>query len=94
MKTIWKFPIKVTDRQTIEAPGIGRILHIGLDPSGGACAWAEVDTDDPPTQVALDIYGTGNPMPPALPGSRRHVGTIFSGPFVWHAYQIATPEAP
>lgn len=54
MTTIWKFPIKIKDEQTIEMPGGSKILcvqtqgreqvvHPGETMSPPVCLWAVVD---------------------------------------------------
>jgi hypothetical protein len=37
MTTIWKYELKITDRQEIEMPGEPRILSAGLDAEGVPC---------------------------------------------------------
>lgn len=84
MRTIYKYPIEITDLQKIEMP-IGEVLHAGLDPSGTPCIWAAVDTECDRISQEILIYGTGNTMP-VYPSGRRHVGTFVQGQFVWHVF--------
>lgn len=82
MRTIYKYPIKITGVQEIRLP-LGRVLHVGLDPTGQPCIWAEVDTDCSPIVMPVYIVGTGNPMPEH---PTDHIGSFVMGPFVWHVY--------
>lgn len=82
--TIWKFPIRITDRQIIEIPVCNKIMHVGLDPRGDLCFWAEVQPDSERVKKMFYVVGTGG----RIPGdSMGHLGSITMGPFVWHLYQ-------
>jgi hypothetical protein len=83
MKTIYKYPIKITDEQEIQMPAHANVLHVGLDPQGTPCLWAMVDTAKPMEPVSVLVVGTGNPMPFE---PLRHVGSFVQGPFVWHVF--------
>lgn len=83
MRTIFKYPIEITNRQIITSPLCSEIRHVGLDPSGQPCMWAEADFDLPPDPWTLYIIGTGHPIPNE---ATRHIGSFVQGPFVWHAY--------
>ena len=83
MKTIYKYSIKVTDKQEIQIPCNAKIIHVGLDPQGVPCLWAEVDTTAPMKPVSVFIVGTGNPMPHV---AHTHFGSFIQGPFMWHVY--------
>jgi len=83
MKTIYKYPIQITDEQEIEMPFASKVIHAGLDPQGTPCLWAVVDTESSPEPVSVLVVGTGNPMPFH---PERHVGSFVQGPFVWHVF--------
>ncbi len=83
MKTIYKYPIKITDEQEIQMPGEVTVLHAGLDPQGVPCVWAMVDSDLPTGPVSILVIGTGNPMPYV---AHTHLGSFVQGPFVWHVF--------
>lgn len=81
---IYKFPLlanlisrPLTDRV------LYKVLHVGFDPGGKPCVWAEVV---PSVQSAYDTYvrivGTGEEVPLGT----DHIGTYTEGPFVWHVY--------
>ena len=83
---IWKFPLKATDKQTIEMPGIARVLCVQVQ-NGTPCLWADGCHEDA-LQVArtFSTYGTGHPMP-KKPG--RYIGTfqVERGTLIFHVYE-------
>lgn len=79
---IWKFPLEITDRQTIMVPTNFAFLHVGLDPTGALCLWGAVDGSQPTTRLDLVIVGTGNPLPHV--GS--YLGSVVERVFVWHVF--------
>jgi len=81
-KTIWKFPLAITDRQVLPMPPGAKILSVAPQ-AGILTLWAEVQPDLTPTSRRVTIVGTGNPIP-AHPG--EFVGTAVMPPFVWHVY--------
>jgi len=82
MKTIYKYPIRITDEQELEIP-IGYPIHVGIDPQGVPCIWYHVDTKSPTSKVKIYIVGTGNPIPE---NAHFHMGSFVQSPFVWHVY--------
>jgi len=83
MKTIYKYPIQITDEQEIQMPCDANVIHAGLDPQGTPCLWVEVDTAAPTEPVSVLVVGTGNPMPYV---AHTHLGSFVQGPFVWHVF--------
>lgn len=81
--TIWKFPIEITDRQTVLMPGESSVLSAGLDPAGEPCLWALVKPGAPEAQVAVRVVGTGHPID-KIP--YRYVGSFVDGHCVWHVF--------
>jgi hypothetical protein len=51
------------------------------------CLWAEVDTASDVEQRAIDIYGTGHPLPHYMNEHHHYIGTVQQGGFVWHVYE-------
>lgn len=82
-KTIWKFPLRIEDRQVIEIPIGHKAIHVGLDPRDEPCMWAEVDSRMAKGEFVFFVVGTGNPMPVE---AKTHLGSFVMGPFVWHLY--------
>lgn len=84
-KSIWKFPIRILDEQTIVMPAGAKILF-GAVQHGIPNVWAEVDIYAPQVERTIRIYGTGWQLPDA-PG--RYIGTfmMYDGYEVYHAYE-------
>jgi len=83
MKTIYKYPIAITEEQEITMPQGAEVIHAGVDPQGNPCVWAMVDTRNEPEPMSILVYGTGAPMAYT---PERHVGSFNDGPFVWHVF--------
>jgi hypothetical protein len=83
MKTVWKFPIKIEDVQSIEMPHGAMILHAGLDPTGQPCVWAGVRSEIKTSKQTVYVTGTGHPIPE---GPTAYVGSFNQGTFVWHVW--------
>jgi hypothetical protein len=84
MTVIYKYPILITDLQTITLPSGATFVKVGLDPQGQICLWAIVDPELPVTREYIHIRGTGQPLTD-LP--TRYLGSFNDGPFVWHVFQ-------
>ena len=85
MKTIWKFPIKITDTQDVFMPRGSRLLSVQQQ-YGEWQGWFEVpDTTAPDMRIRVSVIGTGNPVAHD-PG--RYVCTTQDSklPVVWHFY--------
>jgi hypothetical protein len=62
MKTIWKFPVDVTDEQTVSAPAGAKWLTAQFQ-GRSICLWAIVDDAEPKVrEYHVSIFGTGNPF--------------------------------
>lgn len=85
MRTIWKFPIQVTDLQSVTMPDGAKILTAAVQ-RGQPCLWAEVDPSAPMCERSIAIFGTGHELPDD-PGS--YIGTfqVDHGVFVFHVYE-------
>lgn len=87
MKTIWKFPLDLLDRQTVEMPLPAEPLTVQLQGNGpqmAACLWAEVDPEGEKVRIEIAMIGTGHPLPDGL----RYISTIQFGALVWHFYEV------
>lgn len=93
MRTIYRFPIPITDRFELELPMGSAFLHVACqeraphDPS----AWFLVDTQLRPVTRHFAIIGTGNPVPADV-SAAEHMGTfqMFQGGLVWHLFEVAS----
>lgn len=84
MKTIHKFPLKLVEHQTIVGCfDDGGIIHVGYDPQGDLCVWAEVDVHKSLLTYDIWIIGTGCSRP-----DKPHffIGTVVQDYCVWHIY--------
>lgn len=80
-KRIWKYSLSAVG--AIKTPGTPVFVHVGIDPNGEACVWAEVHPGELTTEWFLTVFGTGQLI---TPGSGRYVGTFVDGSLVWHVY--------
>ena len=86
MKTIYKYPLEITDRQVIEIPAGSEILSAQMQ-RGQLCLWVLVHTYEAPRHRDVYIFGTGNPIPQGFDrGYCLFVGTVQQGPLVWHIF--------
>lgn len=82
LSTIWKYPLKLKDRQAISMPFGACIVSAGRDPIGALCIWALVDHNEAKRDVEIMIVGTGN----KLPHVGDFIGTVTMDGFVWHVF--------
>ena len=83
--TIWKFPLKLEDEQTIEVPGGYAATMLCVQLQRGPCLWARVNTDARPCPVTILMRGTGF----ALAGDEgAYLGTVLieGGVFMTHVF--------
>lgn len=85
-KMIFKYPIEIKDIQCVEmhTEEPPKIIHVGLDPLGTPCIWAEVNSDSSLKPFIVHVVGTGCPVP--TNGITRHIGTFKQGRYMWHVY--------
>jgi len=86
MTTIYKYPLEVTDVQSLELPKGYEILSVG-EQGGGLVMWAEVDPEQPLYQARIRIVGTGQPISPV---DRQFIGTVQIGMMAWHVFEVAS----
>ncbi len=82
---IYKYELEDATRNGIRGV-VNRVIHVGLDPNGAACLWAEVAPDIVPyggSPLKVVIVGTGMDVPE---GHLSHCGSFVDGVFVWHVY--------
>lgn len=90
MKTLYKYPLEVTDEQTIELPKGAEILCVQVQKEA-PCIWAKVDpTPSIIEQVAIKTYGTGE----LFPDGEEYIGTyqLYEGDLVYHVFKIIDYE--
>ena len=82
---IWKWPLTIADRQTIEMPSGAKLLTVQMQGERPQL-WALCKEANPLIARKIAIYGTGNPMPDE-PG--QYIATFQShgGALVWHVFE-------
>jgi hypothetical protein len=83
MKTIFKYPLSVTDTQVVSMPKNADVFSAQFQ-GDQLCTWALVDTEAETEDREFRIFGTGNPF--ELSGMFRFVDTAQQGQFVWHVF--------
>lgn len=87
MRTIYKYPFRVSDTVTLEMPEGARIIHVApastFPTELQGVLWAEVDTDKPLKRTVIYVRGTGYELPE---GRIEHIGSYQHGLFAWHVY--------
>jgi hypothetical protein len=74
-KTIWKFPLKVADRQTIKMPSGAQILSVMAN-FNTPYIYALVIPDAEPEERFIEIFGTGHDINYDMGVDRVFVGTF------------------
>lgn len=87
MVTIYKYPLKIQDKQELSLPSPARALSVGVQ-GGKLVLWAVVDPDGTvfqPCQIV--IYGTGHPIEDE--GEYKFLGTVqMPNGLVWHVFEV------
>ena len=58
MKVVYKYPLALEDKQTIEIPISSQILCVQTQ-FNKPCIWAIVDPSLPSKEIKIESYGTG-----------------------------------
>lgn len=87
MKAIWKYPLAVTDEQTVNMKQGAEILCVQVQ-DGVPCLWAVIDDVLPGRLRSFRLYGTGHPVDDL----GRYVGTfqLHGGSLVFHLFEVPT----
>jgi len=91
MRTIYKYPLKYTESQSINLPLDSQILlfdiqKVDTDEIGTPTLWCLVDPEQPDEERKFLLVGTGAQVPWKV----HHIGTVLSKPFVWHLFEKRT----
>jgi hypothetical protein len=89
MKTIWKFPLAVTDSQIIIRASSDAVFLSAQMQHETLCAWAIVDDRQTNYRNYLvRIVGTGHPLDDVWFTEGKFLGTVqqFDGSLVWHVF--------
>lgn len=83
MKTIWKFPIKVTDQQVLQVPQDAQLLSVQMQ-GDQPCIWALVDPEAQKRPCTVQVFGTGHPV--ASEGAFLGTFQMHGGSLVFHVF--------
>lgn len=87
MKTIYKYPLEVTDTQFVELPLGAEILTVQMQ-GNQLCLWALVNPspDVFKKNRRIEIVGTGNPVPA---GDLKYISTfqMLGGGLIFHVFE-------
>lgn len=86
MSAVWKFPLQVTDEQTIEAPADFKALSVHVQ-NGIPCLWAQVTGGAELLTHRVWVAGTGHPLRDGA-ANGRFVGSflLHGGALVFHVF--------
>lgn len=84
MRTVYKYPIQVTDEFDLQLPQGAEILHVAAQ-NYKPYLWALVDPDQPIEKRRFAVRGTGHPVDEHL----QHLGTFLlaDDTFVGHLFE-------
>lgn len=91
MKTIYEYPIYVSDLYTLELPEGAEILNVQLI-EGHPCICAMVETEPATTNKEphlIETFKTGSPIYNADTIQRKYIGTyqLQDGDLVFHVFE-------
>ncbi len=84
MKAIYKYPIIINDRFTIDLPVGAKIIEVNIQ-SGAPFIWAIVSTEAEEVKTHFGIRGTGHEFDVTDQG--EFIGTFHLHAFVWHLFK-------
>ena len=86
-KTIYKYPLPMTEDPTIEMPRGSRVLTVQVQGST-PCIWAIVDPNQPLEIRRFRVFGTGHPIDENI-NSITYIGTfqLLGGGFIGHLFE-------
>ena len=85
MKTIWKFPLQITDYQIVIAPVGAQLLSVQAQ-NGVPCIWALVDPSHTNRPYNIYCFGTGHPVPPEMALVFIDTVQLYDGSLVFHFF--------
>lgn len=89
MKSIWKYPLGVTDIQDVPMPIGAEVLSVQIQ-HGMPCIWAIVDTAGKTEHRVFKMYGTGHPLTINEKDNEVFIGTfqVNAGALVFHLFEV------
>lgn len=87
-KSIWKFELQTTGKQTIVVPANSEILTVQTQ-NERPCIWVLVDPAATKEQRCIEVFGTGHDVHYSKGVSRVYLGTyqLHGGSLVFHVFE-------
>lgn len=88
MKTIYKYQV-IGPGERVRMPADAQIVT-GGEQDGMLFVWSLHGIPDDATTYRdryFEVYGTGH----RIPEDATYISTFFSGPFVWHVFELVAP---
>lgn len=88
MKTIYKYELEITDKQSLFIPKNGVILS-AQEQFNNIFIWVLVDSDNEKEERFFEVFGTGNPIYEDMGVDRSYIGTVqtHDNNLVWHIFE-------
>ena len=94
MRTIYKYPLEIKDKQIIQVRGMkenfaiqNQLLHVGVQ-KGIPCLWCLADEGEPMREMEILMVGTGHKLEHDWMDTRHYLGTVMlhDGDLVLHLF--------
>ena len=85
MKTIWKFPLKMVENQSVEMPSDAKILSVQIQ-FEEPMMWCLVEPDKPKIFREIRIIGTGNEIERQFEGIYIDTIKVSGGNYIFHIF--------
>ena len=85
MRQIWKYPLALVDKQTIQMPTGAEVLSVQLQ-EGVPYMWVLVGPEPERVERIFHVYGTGHPIPNYI-SKRMFIGTWQYPGLVFHLFE-------
>lgn len=86
MRSVYKYQLELGIND-IKMPSNAKVVHFATQ-APDICVWMEVVRLEPDEVRRFDVIGTGHRIAP----NYTHRGTLQSGSFVWHLYELEATE--
>ena len=83
MKTIYKFPIEMSEDFEVEFDHMGVVVKAERI-MGVPQMWVQVNTENSERKHRFAVHGTGHP----IADNEMYIDTFFDGPYVWHLFKV------
>ena len=89
METIYKYKLKVEDRQIVKMPINAEILCVQIQ-HDLPCLWVKLNPEKKETESRIiETFGTGHPIKTDFRVERKYIGTyqLNKGVYVFHVFE-------